>query len=50
MRNEIKNCRRDWINVEANKQHCRYLCNDGICENMYCVWYIPKYKFMTKKG
>lgn len=42
MSNEVKNCRRDWDKVEANKQHCRYLCNDGICINEYCVWNLNK--------
>ena len=49
--NEVKNCRRDWDKVEVNKQHCRYLCNNGVCENKYCTYYMPMFKFLkNKKG
>lgn len=35
---EIKNCKRNWDKVDVNKQHCKYLCNGGICDNVYCNW------------
>lgn len=35
---EIKNCKREWAKVEANKQHCRYMCNNCICNNIYCMY------------
>ena len=42
MNKEIKNCRREWDKVDANKRHCRYLCNNGNCDNVYCTWNLNK--------
>lgn len=38
---EIKNCKRDWDKVGANKQHCGHLllsCDNNICDNIYCMY------------